>query len=312
MESLKLAFEAVGPIFILMMLGYALKSIKMADKKTFDTMNKITFKIFLPVLLFYNIYKTDVMEIFNLKLIIFVLSLVLIICIIGYFLVNAVTDDNVKKGVLLQAVYRSNFVILGVPLVEYICGNNATGLASLLVAIVIPIFNVLAVVTLERFRNGKPDPLVLLKGIITNPLILGCIFGILFFVTDIRLPKVLEKNTSDISGIATPLSLIVLGATFTFSSIKGYAKELWFANLSRLVIVPLIAVISAVFMGFRGEALACILVIFAAPVAVSSFAMSQQMGGDENLAALDVVSTSAFCVVTLFAWIFVLSYLGLF
>lgn len=312
MESLKLSFESIMPIFILMAIGYLLRCVNFADKKTFDTVNKMVFKVFLPVLLFYNIYKTESAEVFNPKLIAFSIVGVLSVFAVGYFIVLKITPDNSKRGVILQSFFRSNFAILGVPLADYICAGRASGLASLMVAIVVPMFNVLAVVCLERFRDGRVKPLKLLKGIVTNPLIIGCAVGVVFFLLKIRLPSVIEKSVKDIAGVATPLALVVLGASFTFSSIKGYVREILIIVLSRLVIVPLIMMSIAVAFGFSGEALVCLLVIFASPVAVSSFAMAQQMGGDEKLASQAVVLTSAFCLITLFIWIYVLNSLGLF
>ena len=221
MESLKLSFDSVAPIFLLMLLGYVIKSLKLADKKSFDAMNKLVFKVFLPVLLFYNIYKTESSEIFNPKLIAFVVTGVFCVFLLGYLSVLKLTKDNSKRGVMLQGFFRSNFAILGVPLVNYICGDTASGLASLMVAVVVPTFNVLAVISLECFRDRSINIKKLTYGIITNPLIIGCLAGIVFFACNITLPSVLEKSVSDISKIATPLAIIILGASFTFSSIKG-------------------------------------------------------------------------------------------
>lgn len=314
MESLKLSFEAVMPIFILMMIGYFIKRIKLADKKSLDVINKLIFKIFLPVLLFYNIYNTQTSDVFDVKLIIFIVVGILFVFVLGYFAVIFLTKDNAKRGVMLQGFFRANFAILGIPLVNYICGNKTSPLASLMVAVVIPVFNILAVVALERFRKGniKLDILKLLKGVITNPLIIGCVIGIIFFILNIKLPAIIEKSVKDISSIATPLSIIVLGSVFEFSDIKGYFRENVIVVVTRLVIVPLIVIPVAVWFGFSGEALACLLVVFASPVAVSSFAMAQQMDGDQALASQVIVLSSAFCLVTLFLWIFALSSLGLF
>lgn len=314
MESIKLSFEAVMPIFILMLIGYFIRKIKLADKKSLDVINKLTFKIFLPVLLFYNIYSTKTADVFDVKLIAFTIAGVLFIFVLGYFAVLALTKENAKRGVMLQGFFRANFAILGIPLVSYICGNNTSGLASLMVAVIIPLFNILAVTALERFREGNSglDILKLLKGVATNPLIIGCVIGIIAFVSDIKLPSVLEKPVKDIASMATPLSIIVLGSVFEFSDIKGYFKENAIVVATRLVIVPLIIIPVAVWFGFRGEALACLLVIFASPIAVSSFAMAQQMDGDETLAVQVIAISSALCIVTLFLWIFALSFLGLF
>ncbi|MBE7052176.1 MAG: AEC family transporter [Ruminococcaceae bacterium] len=312
MESIKLSFEAVFPIFVLMALGYGLRAFKVADKKAFDAINKLVFKIFLPVLLFNNIYKISSPEVFSIRLIVFTLVCIAFIYVMGYLVVLFLTDDNSKRGVLLQAFFRSNYAILGVPLAGYICKGSQSGLTSLMVAFIVPLFNILAVITFERFRGKNPSHKKIIKGVVTNPLIIGCVAGVIMLALNIKLPKIIEKSIDDIGKIASPLSIIVLGAGFTFSAMKGYVKELCVISAVRLVIVPMIAVSAAVMLGFSGEALVCILIAFASPVAVSSFAMAQQMGGDEKLAAQAVVTTSCLCLITLFLWIFILSYLGLF
>ena len=314
MESLRLSFNAIAPIFILIILGYFLKRIKIADQKSFDAMNKIVFKLFLPVLLFYNIYKTEKGNIFDAKLVAFAVVGVIAVFAIAYIIAILTTKDNSRRGVMIQGFFRSNLAIFGMPIVGYICGEGSGALTALVIAVVIPVFNVLAVIALERFRaeEGKLDVFKLLKGIITNPLIIGCLIGLAFFLLGIKLPTALEKSVKDISSVATPLALIVLGSKFEFSAVRGCLKELIVTLGARLIVIPFIALIAAVWLGFSGEALACILITFGSPVATSSFAMAQQMGGDEQLAAQLVVMSSAFCLLTMFIWIFSLSYLGLF
>lgn len=311
MESLRLSFEAVMPIFLLMALGYLLKGLKFAEKSTFDAMNRLVFKIFLPILLFYNIYQTDKRQIFNGKLILFTVAAILTVYVVGYFAVLGLTRDNARRGVMLQGFFRSNYAILGIPLVDYVCGDSATGLASLMVAVVVPLFNILAVICLERFRNRSVKIGGLIWGILKNPLVIGCLIGAIFLIADISLPSFVEKAVSSASQIASPLSMVILGAGFAFSGIGKYLKEIAITVSAKLVIVPFFAALAAVLLGLRGEALVCVLITFGAPVAVSSFSMAQQMGGDEKLAAQNVVISSALCLLTLFGWIFALSALGL-
>jgi len=312
MESLILSFNSVMPIFLLMLTGYILKAVNIADKKGFDTVNRLVFKAFLPTLLFYNIYKTESADVVNPGLMIFTVAGTLIVFAVGYASVFILTKDNAKRGVMLQGFFRSNYAILGLPLVEYICEGKTSGLSSLMVAVIVPLFNVLAVISLERFRDGKLDIPKMLKGVLTNTLIIGCLLGLVFYLAGIKLPDVVEKAVSDVAKIASPLAIIVLGASFTFSSLRGCVKELCTVVAARLVIVPAIAIFFAVLLGFTGEALACVLIAFGAPVAVSSFSMAQQMGGDEALAAQVVVVSSALCLLTLFGWIFLLNSMGLF
>ena len=313
MESFKLSFNSILPIFILMIIGYFLKKIKITDKNGFDTVNKMVFKVFLPVLLFYNIYKTDIGEVFDINLILFTVTGVIAVFMLGYITAMFFTKDNKKRGVMLQGFFRSNFALLGLPLVSYIYGENSGGLASLMISVVIPLFNILAIFALERFCMGenKLNILQILRGIVKNPLIIGCFIGIVFLLIGIKLPEILEKSIKDVSSVATPLSIIVLGAEFEYSTIKESVKEIIITVGAKLVVVPLIMLSAAVLLGFTGEALLCILITFGAPVAVSSFSMAQQMGGDEHLAAHLVIVSSAFCLITLFGWIFMLSYFNL-
>lgn len=312
MESLKLSVSAVGPIFLLMLIGYVARALSLADKKIFDGINRLVFKIFLPTLLFYNVYTSESVEIFDFKLIAFTVIGVLLVFGIYYFLVFRLTDDNKKRGVMLQSSFRSNYAILGFPLINYICHGAGDSLASFMVAIIVPLFNILAVISLERFRGGEVNAKKLLMGIIKNPLIIGCFIGVIFSALGIRLPKILDETVSDVASIATPLAIIVLGASFTFSSIKGYLRDIIIIVSTRLVFVPLVMITAAVLLGFRDASLACLLITFASPCAVSSFAMAQQMDADETLQGHAVVISSALCLVTLFLQIFVLNYLNLF
>jgi len=314
MQSLLLSFEAIAPIFLMMLIGYTVKRIKLVDKQGFDTINSIVFKIFLPILLFYNIYKTETSQVFDLNLILFTVLGVLIVFILGYFAVLHITGDNSRRGVMLQSFFRSNYAILGIPLVGYICGEGSGAITSVMVGIVIPLFNILSVISLELFRQkGKQTNILnMLKGVITNPLIIACFIGLLFFLFNIKMPAFLEKTVRDLSSVATPLSIIVLGAYFEFSCTAGYLKEIIISVTTKLILVPLVMLTLGVKLGFSGESLACLLVTFASPVAVSSFAMSKQMDADAALSAQLIVISSAFCLITLFVWIFVFSYMGLF
>ena len=306
MENLILSLNVVLPLFITMSLGYFLKSLNMFDNNTLDTMNNITFKSFLPMLLFYNIYKTDLQGVFNLKLMIFSATCVIALYLILYLIVPLIERDNKKRGALLQGLFRSNFVIFGIPITESLFRSEKVGVAALLIAVIVPLFNVLSVIALETFRGGKPDFRKISIGIIKNPLIIASCLGILTLLLKIKIPTAIEKTISDVSKIATPLSLILLGASFKFDNIKKYLKQTTIAVVGKTILTPCIILPICIMFGYRGVELTTLMIIFAAPTAISSFTMAQQMDSDSELAGQIVVFTSAFCVVTVFMWIFIL------
>ncbi|MGM9536257.1 MAG: AEC family transporter [Intestinibacter sp.] len=311
MENLILSFNVVAPLFFMMVLGYFLKYIKMYDQHTLDIMNKVVFKVFLPVLLFYNVYTTDLGEALDLKLILYAASGVIILFLLLLLIVPRLEKENPKRGVLIQGVFRSNFVIFGIPVATSIYGEGNVGTTAMLIATIVPLFNVLAVISLEIFRDSQINVKKIAKGVITNPLIVAAVIGIIFLLIGIQLPTSVLSTVKDISKMATPLGLILLGASFSFSDVKKYLNETIIIVIVKLILVPAIMVPLSVFLGFRGIALLTLTIIYGAPTGVSTFQMAKQMDGDSDLAAQLIVFTSFFCIITMFVWIYILKSMAL-
>jgi len=312
MNNFLVSFNVVFPIFLLMAVGYIIRHINIIDALSVKKMNAVIFKLFLPMMIFKNVYESSIEDVFNKKLIVFSVVGVLAVIAALYIIVPVFEKDNLKRGVLIQAIFRSNFVIFGVPVTEALCGTGVTGSASVLIAIVVPLFNFFAVVTLEVFGGGKPDFKKIVKGIISNPLIISSVLGLLALFSGIRFPDVIETSIADIAKITTPLALIMLGASINFGAVGSNKWRLIIGVCSKLIIIPSILLPLAVFaFGFSGSELAILLAVFATPPAVSSFTMAQQMNADSDLAGLLVMFGTVACLVTMFMWIFVIKQAGL-
>lgn len=310
MENLIISLNVVLPLFIVIVFGYVVRHINLIDDHTLQKMNVVTFKTFLPLLLFYNVYNTKLEGVFNGKLMLFAVLAILTTCVVIGIIIPMIEKENSRRGVLVQAIYRSNFVLFGLPLVLSLCGEENAGVPTILIAVIVPMYNFLAVIVLEIFRGGKINIMKIVKGIITNPLILASLLGIIFLLLGIKLPTAIEKSVSDMSKIATPLALFILGGSFKFEYIQGNLKQIIIGVFGKLILVPGIFIPIAIMLGFRGVELATLMVMLSAPTAVSSFTMAEQMDGDGELAAQLVVFTSAIAVITIFLWIFSIKQLG--
>ena len=312
MESLRIALEIVLPLFLLLAVGYVVKLTGLMNETTVRQVNASIFKIFLPLLVFLNIYKTDIAASFDSKLLLFTASAVVLQFVISLCLVILLERDNARRGVMLQGMFRSNFVLFGIPISTSLFGDSAAGLAAILISIIIPLYNGLAVVALESFSGKKVSVLKILVGIITNPLIIASAAGLLFVAFRIPLPTMLYKTNSDLSVIATPLACVGLGASFSFGEIGRCARPLTLTLLMKLLVYPVLLLALAILLGFRGASLAVLMTVFGSPIAVSSFTMAQQMGGDDKLAGQLVVFSSLLSVFTMFLFIFGLKELAFF
>ena len=312
MENLMISANAVLPMCLVMALGYGTRRLGWLRREEISTINKIAFRIFLPCLLYYNIYCSDLSGSFDPLLMAFAVGGVLLTfgLALGYTLLTEKLPE--RRGVLIQGMFRSNYVIMGIPVATALLGADQLGTVSILIAVIVPLFNMLAVVVLEVFRGQKPKPLHILDQIAKNPLVIGSVLGILTLVAGIRLPHILEQTIQSVSAIASPLQLFLLGAFFQFSGLKTYRRELVTVSIAKLIVSPGLFLGLGALLGFRGVAFVSLIGIFASPTAVNSFTMAQQMGGDAELAGDIVVTTSAASILTMFLWIFLFKSLGVF
>ena len=310
MDNLILSFNIVLPLFLCMAVGYLLRQIHMLEPGILSKLNALCFKVFLPIYLFNNLYSTDLGTAFNLKLILFAVFGNILFFLLLFFLIPKFEPENKNRGVMIQGIFRSNFALFGLPLAISLVGDKS-GPTSLLVGVLVPVYNVLAVVTLETFRGGKPNIRKIIRGILTNPLIIASAIGILVNISGLVLPAPVKKASTDLGSVATPLSLVALGGSFVFSRVSSYRMQLVISVAGRLVISPIIFVTLGILFGFRNETLVPILIFAGAPTAVSSFPMAEQMGGNGELAGQIVVIASALAVFSMFLWIFLLKSMGM-
>lgn len=304
--------NAVLPMCLIMALGYGTRRLGWIRREEIFAINKIAFHIFLPCLLYYNVYCSDLSGSFDPLLMAYAVGGVLLTfgLSLGYTLLTEKLPE--RRGVMIQGMFRSNYVIMGIPVATALLGSDQLGTVSILIAVVVPLFNMLAVVVLEVFRRQKPKPLHILGQIVKNPLVIASALGILTLAAGIRLPHILERTIQNVSAIASPLQLFLLGAFFQFSGLKTYRRELVTVSAAKLIVSPGLFLGLGALLGFRGVAFVSLIGIFASPTAVNSFTMAQQMGGDAELAGDIVVTTSAVSILTMFLWVFLFKSLGMF
>lgn len=311
MESFLVAVNAVVPFLVYISLGFGVKKLGIVDEGFMGRLNQVVFRVLFPFLMFYNMYQIDPEFVLNVRVLALGTGLLLGQILVLFVTVPRIVPGNPQRGVVIQAIYRSNFVLFAIPLTASVFGEENTTLASMMVAIIIPIYNVVAVFVLEYFRGGKMRLPVVLRNVCTNPLILGAMTGLVFFFLQIRLPACIVKPISQFAGMTTPLALFVLGGTLHFSKIRGNAKYLVPALGLKMVLFPMVVLALAVTAGFTPVERFVLFTMFATPVAASSYPMAQNMGGDGELAGEFVVVSTVASIVTIFLWVFLLNRVGI-
>lgn len=318
MDTLFFSFNAIYPVILVIAFGYFLKLIKIVDETFILKANHFCFKVAFPLQLFHNIYHIDFSQNLNMNFILFIIAGILCSVIILIFLVPKLIKDPNKYGAFVQGAYRSNFLLIGLPLASNLFGEPGTLFASIALPIVIPLYNFTAVIVLSLFANkstsGKREfsYAKLLLNILRNPLIIASFIGLTMYLFKMPFPTVFDKAVKDVGSIATPFALILLGGQFSFDALHGRLKLAIIASLVRVLFFPSAIITVAILLGFRSVELGTIMIIFASPSAISGYIMAKNMDNDSELAGQIIIITTLLSSITLFAWVFALKWLGYF
>lgn len=313
MENLIFSLNATVPVFLMMVLGFVLHEIGWMDDEFASKLNRFVFKVPLPVLLFGDLATVDFDEVWNMKFVMFCFGATVISIAISTG-ISFVWKDRSLRGEFIQASYRSSAAILGIAFIQNIYGT--AGMAPLMIIGSVPLYNVIAVLVLTLFRpgqNGLNKEVVkrTLKGVVTNPIILGIAAGLCWSLLRLPMPAIPGRLVLEVAGVTTPLGLMAMGAAFDIHKAFARFKPAATAAFIKLAGFCALFLPAAVRLGFRQEELVAILVMLGSATTVTCFVMAKNMGHDGTLSSSVVMLTTLFSAFTLTGWLYVLRSLGL-
>ena len=305
--------NATIPIFLMMLLGMLFRKLGWMDEVFAAKMNKFVFLVPLPVLLFEQLATVDFSEVWDIKFILFCFVVTAISITIST-LISLLWKDRSIKGEFIQATYRSSAALLGIAFIQNIYGT--AGMAPLMIIGSVPLYNIMAVVVLSFFKPGNNsfDKALVkktLKGIVTNPIIIGIVAGFVWSALKLPMPLILHKTVSSIGATATPMGLMSMGATFEMKKATSKMKPTLVAVFMKLIGFCAIFLPMAAMLGFRNEQLIAILVMLGSATTVSCFVMARNMGHEGTLSSGVIMMTTLLSAFTLTMWLDVLRSFGL-
>lgn len=309
-ENLSFSLNATVPVFLMMVFGWILCKIKMLDEHTTSQINKFSFRVTLPALLFSDLSTADFRAVWDGKFVLFCVIVTLISVGIAV-LYSLFHKNHSERGEIIQAAYRSSAAVLGIAFVKNIYGEAT--MAALMIVGTVPIYNIVAVTVLSltspergKEKQGSKVALDTLRGILTNPIILAIAVGILWSLLGIPQPVILKKSVSYLAGMATPLSLIALGASFRIQEAKECVGVTVGIVFIKLVFFCAVFLPLAVQLGFRDEKLIAILVMLGSATTGSCFIMAKNFGHRGTITAFSVMLATLCSAFTLTGWLFLL------
>ncbi|WP_415883388.1 AEC family transporter [Neptuniibacter sp. QD34_54] len=308
LSSLSFTASITAPIFFIGFLGYVLKRVRLIDDAFINTASKLVFMITLPALVFMSISRTDFHAVFNPEQLGFVLIGTLISFIALWFLAKRWIKQPEDLGVFIQGAFRSNYGIIGLAVSYNLFSDSGLAQASLLLALVIPLFNVLSIIALTlpaKHQGGASIGSTVLE-IVKNPLIIAVLLALPFSYFGFQLPEIAQKTGRYFANLTLPLALLAIGGSLNMKSLRSTSSQATWATLSKLLFIPLILTLAAWAYGFKGQDLTMLMVLFGCPTAAASFVMAKAMGGNEKLAANIILMTTIGSILSLSAGIYIM------
>ncbi len=308
MQNIIFIANNVAPVFLIVAVGILLRQIKLINDNFISLASKIVFTISLPALVFSELSRFDLSKVFNVNEIIFIYAATLVSFLLVWFLTIPVLKDGRDRSAFIQGAFRGNFAIVGLALIDSMFGKGGLGKGSIVLAFVIPLYNVLAVIALTvpmKKEKGLNIPKTLLE-ILKNPLIIAVVISLPFSIFKIHLISIVSDSINYLAALALPLALICIGGSLNLKEIKQASVKAFSASAYKIIFIPTVFTYAAFLFGFKGEQLGIMFFLFSSPTAVSSFIMAEAMGSNGKLAGNIILISTIGSVITISAGLVIL------
>ncbi len=314
-ENILFSLNSTLPLFFVMVLGYVLYQKKFLSDGFVAGANKFVFYVALPVQLFRDLGSTDVRATFDGAYVLFCFAVTLGSILTLWVLAKLCLKNKSLVGEFVQVCYRSSAAILGSAFLQSIYGDAS--MSSLMILGSVPLYNIMAVVilTLESPDAAQTGSMAAklkksIRGIVTNPILLGIAAGFAWSLLGLPMPAMLNKTLSNVAGLTSPLALLVIGAGFKGRKALGYLRPTAAATVVKLMLLPALFLPLAVHFGFTDEKLVALLVMLGSISTPACYVMAKQMGHEGVLTGSVCVTTTLFSAFSLTFWLFVLRSFG--
>jgi predicted permease len=317
MNVLAFSFNAIAPMVFTTALGaFMAKQVK-AKESDIAFLNTLCFRYLLAFHIFNSTLSIDYHAEFNLKLVVFCVAAIVGTLAAAWLLLPHLVRDKMRCCIFVVSSFRSSNIVYALSLSIAMFGATGMKAAAMLVPVTIICFNFFSVVVMvfyARSPSGGRGAALLRTAVDTakNPLIIASVLGIALSLGHVELPPFLKSAIGALGNAGTPVTFLLLGAQIDLEKLRSSFGAALGVCVLRLVVVPAILVPLAVAVGFRGPELGALMVVFAAPCAITTLVMARDYDIDPAFTAETVYLSTVLSMPTMFVFITVMRYLGLF
>ena len=286
LDQFTFALNVTAPILILLILGISFRRTGFIDQHFINIANSFVFNVTLPCLLFFSISAAPLTHASHTPLFLFGAFITLGSALL-FWLISLILIEPDKRGVFIQGAFRGNLGIIGIALVFNAYGTEMLAIASLYMALIAIIDNPLSILILKP-KGHRPH-----KSILTNPIIIAVFLGLIFSGLQVSIPTFISQSGQYLAQLTLPLALICIGGSLYWKNFRNHPKDVIWATLCKLLLMPLLGTSLAIYLGFRDQELGLIYLMLSSPTAVSSYIMAKTLTDHGTIAAEIIAFSTA-------------------
>ncbi len=301
--------EAVLPVFLVIMVGTGLRLGKVLPDSFWAPAEKLTYYVTFPALLAGNLARADMGSVAWAPLMAVGAAAILgsaAVALAARRPLARLGIDDPSFTSIFQGSIRPNTYI-GLAVAAGLYGAPGVTLTAISIAVVVPLVNVLAVTCMVRFGHGQSSGAkAILRGIVTNPLILGCVVGILMNVSGLGLPPGIGPVLEILGRAALPVGLLAVGAGLSAGGLAGATLPLAASMVVKFGTVPALVALGGLIAGFDPMTLTVAVLYGALPCSASTYVLARQMGGNAPLMASIITGQTLLSALAIPTWTLIL------
>jgi hypothetical protein len=296
--------DAFVPVFGLLALGTLLKRRLIRDDAVWAGFERLVFWVLLPCLITSALAATDFAALPVGGMAAALWGALAIGTAASLALGRLLGHGHAATTSVLQGGIRFNN-LMGFAIGGAIWGAPGTALAAVATGLIVPFVQAVATVAFALGRGGV-RPFGLLRQVLLNPLILGCLAGFAVSAAG-GLPPGLQPAVRGLGQASVALGLLCVGAALTVQGVGDRPGTQAATAVLKLFGMPAITWALCTALGLEAQPTALAVLFMALPTAATSYVMARAMGGDARLMAAIITSEHLFSMLTLPVWVWLLA-----
>jgi hypothetical protein len=299
--------STILPIFAVVILGWFARRRGFMPPEFLGPANQLVYYLAIPALIFRSISKASFDTQFNMTVLLITLSSAVLAYFSAWLIGHSTRWPKGRIGTFIQCSAHGNHGYIGLPVAFYFMGESGLAKAGILAGFLMILQNVLSVLVLQASTVADVAPQkkmrLVAKQLVRNPIIISALAGVAASAYQVVLPTPLQRFMDILSGLAPPMSLLLIGASISLEVMRKNLLSVLGSVAIKIIALPLAGLAFFLLFGQKAADFLPGLILLATPTATVAYVMAREMHGDDQFAVAAISTSTLASALTYLVWL---------